>query len=161
MERGHEFTINLRGAGTYIIRLLEGVQIEMAEGTTIGRSPAFDLEAKGDHRVIGFGVRRSWWPSPNRSSLDAASGSRDVANPRVQARKLRGPVPARPHRVTVPVRRAHRHARAVGKHHAMIRLKYGAMLVVRTGDTATAGSVASSICPFPKNSATLWLPSGP
>jgi hypothetical protein len=55
MERGHEFTINLRGAGTYVIRLLEGVQIEMAEGRTIGRWPACDLEAKGDHRVIGFG----------------------------------------------------------------------------------------------------------
>jgi thioredoxin len=48
MERDHEFTINLSGAGTYVIKLLEGVQIEQADGTTIGRWPAFDLEAKGD-----------------------------------------------------------------------------------------------------------------
>jgi len=47
MERGHEFTINLPGEGTYVINLLEGVQIEQ-RGTTIGRWPVFDLEAKGD-----------------------------------------------------------------------------------------------------------------
>jgi len=48
MERGHEFTINLPGEGTYVINLLEGVQIEQRGGTTIGRWPVFDLEAKGD-----------------------------------------------------------------------------------------------------------------
>jgi thioredoxin len=48
MERGHEFTVDLPGEGTYIIKLLEGVQIEESDGTAIGRWPAFDLEAKGD-----------------------------------------------------------------------------------------------------------------
>jgi len=48
MERGHEFTINLPGEGTYVINLLEGVQIDQRGGTTIGRWPVFDLEAKGD-----------------------------------------------------------------------------------------------------------------
>ena len=48
MERGHEFTVNLPGEGTYVINLLEGVQIEQRGGTTIGRWPVFDLEAKGD-----------------------------------------------------------------------------------------------------------------
>jgi thioredoxin len=48
MERGHEFTINLSGEGTYVIKLLEGVQIEQADGATVGRWPGFDLEAKGD-----------------------------------------------------------------------------------------------------------------
>jgi thioredoxin len=48
MERGHEFTVDLPGEGTYIIKLLEGVQIEKTDGTAIGRWPAFDLEAKGD-----------------------------------------------------------------------------------------------------------------
>jgi hypothetical protein len=43
----------------------------------------------------------------------------------------------------------------------MIRVMYGVMPEVRTGDTVTAGSVASIICPFPMKSATLWLPSGP
>jgi thioredoxin len=49
MERGHEFAINLSGEGTYVVKLLEGVQIEQRNGTTIGRWPAFDLEAKGDN----------------------------------------------------------------------------------------------------------------
>jgi thioredoxin len=49
MERGHEFTIELPGEGTYVIKLLEGVHIEKADGTTtVGHWPAFDLEAKGD-----------------------------------------------------------------------------------------------------------------
>jgi thioredoxin len=48
MERGHEFTIDLPSEGTYVITLLEGVQIEQPDGTTIGRWPAFDLDAKGD-----------------------------------------------------------------------------------------------------------------
>jgi thioredoxin len=48
MERGHEFTVDLPGEGTYIIKLLEGVQIEESDGTAIGRWPAFELEAKGD-----------------------------------------------------------------------------------------------------------------
>jgi hypothetical protein len=48
LERDHEFTINLSGAGTYVIKLLEGVQVEQANGTAVGRWAAFDLEAKGD-----------------------------------------------------------------------------------------------------------------
>ena len=48
MERGHEFTADLPGDATYIIRLLEGVQIENRGGTAIGRWPAFDLEAEGN-----------------------------------------------------------------------------------------------------------------
>jgi thioredoxin len=48
MERGHEFTISLPGEGTYLIKLLEGVQIEQPDGITIARWPAFDLKAKGD-----------------------------------------------------------------------------------------------------------------
>jgi len=46
-------------------------------------------------------------------------------------------------------------------HHSMIRVKYRVMPAVRTGETMTTGSVASNICPFPKNIATLWLPSWP
>jgi thioredoxin len=46
--RGHEFTVDLPGEGTYTIKLLEGVQIEKSDGTAIGRWPAFDLEATGD-----------------------------------------------------------------------------------------------------------------
>ena len=48
MERDHEFTIDLPGEGTYVVKLLEGVQIEQRHGTTGGRWPAFDLEANGD-----------------------------------------------------------------------------------------------------------------
>ena len=48
MERDHEFTIDLPGEGTYVVKLLEGVQVEQRHGTTIGRWPAFDLEANGD-----------------------------------------------------------------------------------------------------------------
>ena len=33
----------------------------------------------------------------------------------------------------------------------MTRTKYGAMLLVRTGETVTTGSPASSICPLPMN----------
>jgi hypothetical protein len=42
MVRSHEFTIDLPGEGTYIIRLLEGVQIETLEGAAVGRWPYFD-----------------------------------------------------------------------------------------------------------------------
>jgi len=49
MERGHEFTIELPGEGTYVVKLLEGVQIEKTDDTTtVGHWPAFDLKAKGD-----------------------------------------------------------------------------------------------------------------
>jgi thioredoxin len=44
MERGHEFTFNLPGEGIYVIKLLEGVQIEPSDDSTTGRWPAFDLE---------------------------------------------------------------------------------------------------------------------
>jgi thioredoxin len=47
MERGHEFSVDLPGEGTYVIKLLEGVQIEQTDDLTIGRWPAFDLEANG------------------------------------------------------------------------------------------------------------------
>ena len=47
MERTHEFTINLRDHGTYAVKLLEGVQVERCDGATVGRWPAFDLEATG------------------------------------------------------------------------------------------------------------------
>jgi len=47
MERTHEFTINLRDHGTYAVNLLKGVQVERCEGATVGRWPAFDLEATG------------------------------------------------------------------------------------------------------------------
>jgi thioredoxin len=48
MERTHEFTINLGDEGIYAIKLLEGVQIDRRDGTTVGRWPAFDLQATGD-----------------------------------------------------------------------------------------------------------------
>ncbi|WP_194815455.1 co-chaperone YbbN [Nocardia sp. XZ_19_385] len=48
MERDHEFTVTLPGAGTYIIKLLETVQIEESDGHTIGHWPAFHLDAKSD-----------------------------------------------------------------------------------------------------------------
>jgi thioredoxin len=50
MERGHEFTINLPGDGTYVIKLFDGVHIEESDGTTIGRWPAFGLTATGDSK---------------------------------------------------------------------------------------------------------------
>ncbi|HEX2286861.1 MAG TPA: thioredoxin domain-containing protein [Mycobacterium sp.] len=49
MQRGHEFTVNLSGDGTYVIKLLEGVQIEQSNGATFGRWPAFGLEANADN----------------------------------------------------------------------------------------------------------------
>jgi thioredoxin len=48
MERGHEFTIDLSGDGTYVVKLLEGVQIEQSDGASTGHWPAFGLKAKGD-----------------------------------------------------------------------------------------------------------------
>ena len=48
MERGHEFGVNVPDDGTYLVKLLEGVRIEQSGGTTIGRWPAFGLEATGD-----------------------------------------------------------------------------------------------------------------
>jgi thioredoxin len=48
MERNREFTITVPGEGTHVIRLLEGVELEQRDGATIGRWPAFDLEANGD-----------------------------------------------------------------------------------------------------------------
>jgi thioredoxin len=47
MERDHEFTVQLPGEGAYVIKLLEGVQIEPRDGAVIGRWPAFNLDAKG------------------------------------------------------------------------------------------------------------------
>jgi thioredoxin len=49
MERSHEFTINVPGEGTYVIKLLEGVEVEeQQDGGMIGRWPAFDLDAESD-----------------------------------------------------------------------------------------------------------------
>ena len=48
MERSHEFTVAVPGEGTHVIKLLEGVGLKQRDGATIGRWPAFDLEAKGD-----------------------------------------------------------------------------------------------------------------
>jgi thioredoxin len=48
MERSHEFTITVPGEGTYVIKLLEGVEIEQRDGAMIGRWPAFDLDAESD-----------------------------------------------------------------------------------------------------------------
>ncbi|MFD3509301.1 thioredoxin family protein [Nocardia sp. NPDC058666] len=48
MERGHEFTINLPGDGTYVVKLLEGVEIDEVGGVTSGLWSAFDLHAQGD-----------------------------------------------------------------------------------------------------------------
>jgi hypothetical protein len=38
---------------------------------------------------------------------------------------------------------------------SMIRVKYGVISVVRTGETVTTVPSVSSICPLPRNSATL------
>ena len=48
MERGHEFTIDLPGDGTYVIKLFDGVDIDESDGTSIGRWPAFGLTATGE-----------------------------------------------------------------------------------------------------------------
>ncbi|MBB3603779.1 thioredoxin [Mycolicibacterium sp. BK556] len=48
MDRDYEFVIALADDAVYAIRLLEGVEIEQSDGTTIGRWPAFDLEATAD-----------------------------------------------------------------------------------------------------------------
>ncbi|SBS70506.1 Thioredoxin-1 (modular protein) [uncultured Mycobacterium sp.] len=45
MDRDYEFTIKLPDEGMYLIKLLDGVQIEQRDGTTTGCWPAFDLEA--------------------------------------------------------------------------------------------------------------------
>ena len=47
MERDHEFTVQLAGEGAYVIKLLEGVQIERRDGAVVGQWPAFNLDAKG------------------------------------------------------------------------------------------------------------------
>jgi thioredoxin len=51
MERDHEFAIQLAGEGTYVVKLLEAVQIERRDDAIIGRWPAFKLEAKGDNEA--------------------------------------------------------------------------------------------------------------
>jgi thioredoxin len=48
MERSHEFIINVPGEGTYVIKLLEGVEIEQQDAAMIGRWPAFGLDAESD-----------------------------------------------------------------------------------------------------------------
>jgi thioredoxin len=48
MERGHEFTVDLPGDGTYIVKLFEGVRVDDESGTAVGRWPAFGLEATAD-----------------------------------------------------------------------------------------------------------------
>src|SRR5258708_6670261 len=66
MERSHEFTITVPGEGTYVIKLLEGVELEQQDGAMICRWPAFDLdgesEACGTHDAPGrrFGEFTSW-----------------------------------------------------------------------------------------------------
>lgn len=47
MDRDHEFTIPLPGEGAYVVKLLEGIQLDESDGTTVGHWPAFDLEAEG------------------------------------------------------------------------------------------------------------------
>ncbi|MFC4127147.1 thioredoxin family protein [Nocardia rhizosphaerae] len=47
MERGHEFTVGLPGDGTYLVKLLEGVDVEDVDGAVSGYWPAFELRAKG------------------------------------------------------------------------------------------------------------------
>jgi thioredoxin len=51
MERDHEFTVTLPGDGSYAVKLLDGVHVERADGTTIGHWPAFDLDAAGDNEA--------------------------------------------------------------------------------------------------------------
>lgn len=58
MERSHEFTINVPGEGTHVIKLLEGVEIEQQDGTMIGRWPAFDLDAESDGEAATAGTAR-------------------------------------------------------------------------------------------------------
>src|SRR6476646_8922244 len=48
MESDHEFTVQLTGEGTFVIKLLESVQIEGRGDAVVGRWSAFDLEAQGD-----------------------------------------------------------------------------------------------------------------
>jgi hypothetical protein len=47
MQRGHEFTVQLPGEDGYVIKLLEGVQIEQRDDGVVGRWSAFNLDAKG------------------------------------------------------------------------------------------------------------------
>ena len=46
MERDHEFTVQLP-SGTYVVRLLEGVELSRSDSGVVGRWPAFDLDATG------------------------------------------------------------------------------------------------------------------
>jgi hypothetical protein len=69
MERGHEFSVDLPGEGTYVIKLLEGVQMEKTDGATIGRWPAFDLEATATAKMRS--TRSCWAACGTRpASLD-------------------------------------------------------------------------------------------
>ena len=47
MERDHQFSVPLPGEGTYVIKLLDGVQIERRDGAVVGHWPVFNLDAKG------------------------------------------------------------------------------------------------------------------
>ena len=44
MERGHEFTVDLPGEGTYVIKLLEGVQIEKTDDVKVAGLPVDNCE---------------------------------------------------------------------------------------------------------------------
>jgi hypothetical protein len=48
VERDYEFTVPLAGEDTYVVKLLEGVQIERQDDAVVGRWPDFNLDAKGD-----------------------------------------------------------------------------------------------------------------
>ncbi len=48
MERDHEFAIDLPGEGTFVVKLLTGVQVQESSGSVVGRWSAFDLEAESD-----------------------------------------------------------------------------------------------------------------
>ncbi|MBE1548527.1 thioredoxin [Mycobacterium sp. OAS707] len=75
MESNHEFTVQLTGDGSYVIKLLEGVQIERRDGVVVGHWPAFSLDAKGANedeiyqQLLG-GLREQLGAGPGSSEFE-------------------------------------------------------------------------------------------
>jgi thioredoxin len=75
MDSDHEFTVQLTGEGTFVIKLLEAVQIERRGDAVVGRWSAFDLEAKGDteaevYQELLGGLQKQIGPGPGSPEFE-------------------------------------------------------------------------------------------
>jgi hypothetical protein len=75
VERDHEFTVQLAGEDTYVVKLLEGVQIERRDDAVVGRWPDLDLDAKGDSEAEVYqeplgGLRQKIRTGPGSSEFE-------------------------------------------------------------------------------------------